>query len=114
MIQPRRGFAQRDHASGSGLAQGIRLGGLAMSGPKRRELLGTSSIAVLSIPARSVAASISGELPWTPGHADPPEPVQAGAWQYFTAAESAAVEALVDRLIPPDPETPGGKDIGCA
>jgi gluconate 2-dehydrogenase gamma chain len=24
------------------------------------------------------------------------------------------VEALVDRVIPPDPETPGGKDIGCA
>ena len=24
------------------------------------------------------------------------------------------MEALVDRLIPPDPETPGGKDAGCA
>ena len=24
------------------------------------------------------------------------------------------MEAFVDRLIPPDPDTPGGKDIGCA
>jgi gluconate 2-dehydrogenase gamma chain len=24
------------------------------------------------------------------------------------------VEALMDRLIPPDPQTPGGKDAGCA
>jgi hypothetical protein len=28
--------------------------------------------------------------------------------------EGAAVEALMDRLIPPDPDTPGGKDTGCA
>ncbi len=33
---------------------------------------------------------------------------------YFTAEEGAAIEALVDRLIPPDPQTPGGKDAGCA
>ena len=33
---------------------------------------------------------------------------------YSSRAEGAAVEALVDRLIPPDPETPGGKDAGCA
>jgi gluconate 2-dehydrogenase gamma chain len=32
----------------------------------------------------------------------------------FTADEAAAVEGIVDRLIPPDPETPGGKDAGCA
>ncbi len=24
------------------------------------------------------------------------------------------MEAIVDRIIPPDPETPGGKDAGCA
>jgi gluconate 2-dehydrogenase gamma chain len=33
---------------------------------------------------------------------------------YFTADEGAAIEALVDRLIPPDPQIPGGKDAGCA
>src|SRR5271166_4027488 len=30
------------------------------------------------------------------------------------ANEAASVEALADRLIPPDPETPGGKEAGCA
>jgi gluconate 2-dehydrogenase gamma chain len=40
--------------------------------------------------------------------------VQPGPWAYFTAEEGAAIEALVDRLIPPDPQTPGGKDAGCA
>src|SRR6202012_1037536 len=39
---------------------------------------------------------------------------QQGGWRYFTAHEAATVEALVDRLIPPDPQTPGGKDCGCA
>ena len=33
---------------------------------------------------------------------------------YFTPEEGAAIEALVERLIPPDPQTPGGKDAGCA
>ena len=40
--------------------------------------------------------------------------VKPGPWVFFAPEESAAVEALVDRLIPPDPETPGGKDCGCA
>src|SRR5262249_8887377 len=30
------------------------------------------------------------------------------------ADEARAVEAIVDRIIPPDSETPGGKDAGCA
>jgi gluconate 2-dehydrogenase gamma chain len=33
---------------------------------------------------------------------------------YFTDSEAATVEALADRIIPPDPQTPGGKDAGCA
>jgi len=37
-----------------------------------------------------------------------------GPWQFFTPEEAAAVEAIVDRLIPPDPKAPGGKDAGCA
>ena len=31
----------------------------------------------------------------------------------FDDAEGATVEAMVDRLIPPDAETPGGKEAGC-
>jgi len=57
---------------------------------------------------------VKGSLPWTPNAGAPPTPVNPGVWVYFTAEEGAAVEALVDRLIPPDPQTPGGKDAGCA
>jgi gluconate 2-dehydrogenase gamma chain len=85
-----------------------------VSGPRRRELLATTSIALLSAPSLAPGALVKGELPWTPGQADPPEAVEPGPWRFFTAAEAVVVEALVDRLIPPDPETPGGKDSGCA
>jgi gluconate 2-dehydrogenase gamma chain len=85
-----------------------------MTDPKRRDLLATSAAVVLATPAPSVAAIVRGGLPWTPGRADPPAAVKPGPWEFFTADEGATVEALVDRLIPPDPETPGGKDSGCA
>jgi gluconate 2-dehydrogenase gamma chain len=53
-------------------------------------------------------------LPWRPFAGDPPAPAKPGPWVFFRPEEGAAVEALVDRLIPPDPETPGGNDCGCA
>jgi gluconate 2-dehydrogenase gamma chain len=65
-----------------------------------------------AVPGR--AAIVQGALPWMPGKMQPPQPAAPGGWLYFTADEAATVEALVDRLIPPDPETPGGKDAGCA
>jgi gluconate 2-dehydrogenase gamma chain len=82
---------------------------------RRRELLaGTAAAALLcSLPA--CARVVEGRLPsWVPDAGSPPEPVQPGPWQFFTPEEGADVEALVDRLIPPDPQTPGGKDAGCA
>jgi gluconate 2-dehydrogenase gamma chain len=80
----------------------------------RRQLLGSSALTLLLSPRVAPAAIIRGGLPWKPGSADPPTAVVPGGWHYFTPQEAATVEAFVDRLIPPDPETPGGKDCGCA
>ena len=78
----------------------------------RRILLLATASGLAAATAR--AASISRGLPWAPDQADPPQPAVPGPWAFFTPEEGAAVEALVDRLIPPDPDTPGGKDAGCA
>jgi gluconate 2-dehydrogenase gamma chain len=63
---------------------------------------------------RVSAATIAGQLPWTPNAGSPPSPVKLGPWEFFTGDEGRAVEAVADCVIPPDPETPGGKDSGCA
>ncbi len=49
-----------------------------------------------------------------PDKASPPPGITESGWQHFTKNEAATVETLVDRLIPPDPETPGGRDAGRA
>lgn len=64
--------------------------------------------------AHAMARVVKGELPWEPYAGEPPAPIGPGHWRFFTPEEGAAVEALVDRLIPPDPETPGGRDAGVA
>lgn len=80
---------------------------------RRRELLTGSALFLLSgMSAR--ATVIEGVLPWVPNGGSPPEAARPGPWQFFTADEARAAEALVDRIIPPDPQTPGGKDAGCA
>jgi gluconate 2-dehydrogenase gamma chain len=81
---------------------------------RRQLLLGSSATALLLTSQIAHGTVIKGGLPWKPGSADPPTRVTPGGWHYFTPKEAATVEALVDRLIPPDPQTPGGKDIGCA
>jgi len=87
-------------------------------GQSRRQVLGellAGTAIGLVLSSSSVRARIiAGALPWAPGAGSAPTPVQPGAWQYFTPEEASAVEAIVDRLIPPDPQTPGGKDAGCA
>jgi gluconate 2-dehydrogenase gamma chain len=70
--------------------------------------------ALAGSPFAAQAAVIEGGLPWNPEQTAPPPTVDPKGWRYFTEAEAASVEAIVDRLIPPDPETPGGKDAGCA
>jgi gluconate 2-dehydrogenase gamma chain len=80
----------------------------------RRHLLATTAVALFVLPRGTLGSTVRGALPWEPGKSDPPKPVVPGPWLYFTPAEGAMVEALADRLIPPDPDTPGGKDTGCA
>src|SRR6185503_19652137 len=53
-------------------------------------------------------------LPWEANAGDPPQVVKPGPWHFFNGDEGRAVEAIADRIIPPDPATPGGKDAGCA
>jgi gluconate 2-dehydrogenase gamma chain len=80
---------------------------------RRRDLLASTAVLLLSA-SLSEAGIISGELPWEPYAGSPPMPVVPGGWVFFTADEGRAVEAIVDRIIPPDSEAPGGKDAGCA
>jgi gluconate 2-dehydrogenase gamma chain len=82
--------------------------------PSRRALLASTAM-LLVAPAASARTFAGGTgMPWRPFAGDPPQAAKPGTWVFFTPEEGAAVEALVDRLIPPDPETPGGKDCGCA
>ena len=76
----------------------------------RRELLGSAAFLFIG----AAAGARAQWLPWRPEAGSPPASFVKGPWIFFDAAEGAAVEALVERLIPPDPDTPGGKDAGCA
>jgi gluconate 2-dehydrogenase gamma chain len=80
----------------------------------RRRLLGSSAVLLLMSVGSGRADIIRGGIPWQPGAADPPDVVAPGGWKYFSAQEAATVEAFVDRLIPADDLSPGGKDCGCA
>src|SRR5262245_18616896 len=80
---------------------------------RRRELLAGAAMLVFS--ATTVrAATITGQLPWTPNAGNPPSRIKLGPWEFFTGEEGRTMEALADRIIPTDAETPGGKESGCA
>lgn len=80
----------------------------------RRRFL--ASVAALPALTRGAwAHSISGtKLPWSPFAGDPPKPINPLGWYFLTPDEVAAVEAIVDRFVPADNLSPGGKDAGCA
>jgi gluconate 2-dehydrogenase gamma chain len=79
----------------------------------RRRLL-ASAAAVPILAATAHGESVSGKLPWSPFAGEPPRPVNPLGWYFFHPGEAATVEAIVDRLIPADHLSPGGKDCGCA
>ena len=81
---------------------------------RRRFLASVSALPILAFAGSAVARSISGALPWHPLAGEPPVPVDPRGWHVFTHAEAAAVEAIVDRLIPPDELSAGGREAGCA
>ena len=87
---------------------------MSAGAPTRRALLTSTATLLLTHAASARTLAGGAGMPWRPFAGDPPRMVKPGPWVFFTPEEGAAVEALVDRLIPPDPETPGGKDCGCA
>src|SRR5271154_2693809 len=75
----------------------------------RRELLGSAAFLLMA----GTRCASAQSLPWRPEAGSPPT-LTKRPWLFFDARAAPAVEALVDRLIPPDPDAPGGKDAGCA
>ena len=76
----------------------------------RRSLLAG---AALVITTKGVSARVVTKvLPWQPNEAYPVPPVVPGGYLFFTPAEAAAVDAIVDRLIPTDELGAGAKDAG--
>jgi gluconate 2-dehydrogenase gamma chain len=80
----------------------------------RRQLLASTAAAALMFASRGEAREISGQMPWSPDADDPPQPVRPGGWTFFTPEEGAALEAIVDRLIPHDDLSVGAKEAGVA
>jgi len=81
----------------------------------RRRFLASVALlpALTGLPAS--AASLSGvKPPFSPFAGDPPRPINPAGWYFLTPDEAAMVEAIVDRFIPGDHLSPGGKEAGCA
>src|SRR5262249_36855304 len=79
----------------------------------RRELLVGAAYLTLGL-SKAHATAIVDHLPWTPNAGNPPTTALPGPWMFFTGDEGRAIEALADCIIPPDPQTAGGKDSGSA
>jgi gluconate 2-dehydrogenase gamma chain len=80
----------------------------------RRKFLVSAAIWFAGTTSLTRASVIRDHMPWAPFPSSAPQAERPGPWQFFTADEASAIEAIVDRIIPPDPATPGGKDAGCA
>jgi gluconate 2-dehydrogenase gamma chain len=84
---------------------------MVMTETTRRQLLAATALVAFS--SQALGRSITGRLPWAPNEAYPPDRLRPGGWYFLTAEEVATLDAIVDRLIPADDLSPGGKDAGC-
>ena len=80
---------------------------------RRLLLLSTATLFVTGA-SKVHARIIAGELPWGSNGGNPPVAAKLGPWEFFSGGEGRAMEGLADRIIPPDRQTPGGKDSGSA
>ena len=80
----------------------------------RRHFLISAALWFAGTTSLTRASVIRDHMPWAPYPSSAPRFERPGPWQFFTADEASAIEAIVDRIIPPDPQTPGGKEAGCA
>jgi gluconate 2-dehydrogenase gamma chain len=80
----------------------------------RRTFLVSAEVWFARTKSLTGASAIRDHMPWSPFPSSAPEFARPSSWQFFTADEVRAVEAIVDRIILPDDETPGGKGAGCA
>ena len=106
-------MGRRDAGGMSDPSMVLKRQGLHMSLSTRRQLLVASSLMGVGALAATQAHAAAG-MPWAPNTAYPPLAASPGPWLFLTPAEAAVLEAIVDRLIPPDAQGPGGKDAGCA
>lgn len=83
-------------------------------GLSRRHLLSASALVGSTVVIDHAAArAISGEVPWQPGEADTPPPVNAlQPEHFFTPEEGQFVDAAVSRLIPNDELGAGAREAG--
>jgi gluconate 2-dehydrogenase gamma chain len=82
--------------------------------PTRRQFLSSVAFTMIASSAGPVLArSISGELPWESRAAMPPPQIRPGGWMFFMPEEVATMEAVVDRLVPADDLSIGGREAGC-
>ncbi|ORM51383.1 gluconate 2-dehydrogenase [Pantoea conspicua] len=86
-----------------------------LPGVTRRQVLTWSTLGVAATVSQVAdAVSLKGSPGWTPFSDNPPETYPQQGWLFFTDAEAKTIEAMVDRLIPADDLSVGGKEAGCA
>lgn len=86
-----------------------------LPGVTRRQVLTWSTLGIAATVTQAAdAVSLKGSPGWTPFADNPPETFDQPGWLFFTDDEAQTIEAIVDRLIPADELSVGGKQAACA